>query len=199
MRELKYYVACTIDRLIARRDGSFDFFLGAGPHLDDIVRRFPETIPGHLHAALGVRPQRSWCDAVLMGRKTYEVGIPLGVTSPYAHLEQYVFSRTMSGRPDAGVELVTGDPLAAVRELKQRSGRDIWLCGGAALASALLPEIDQIILKVNPIVLGDGIPLFAGPTEPVSFALVHHAVYDNGFALMHYTRARRAPATGPPE
>ena len=41
----------------------------------------------------------------------------------------------------------------------EQSGLDIWLCGGGALAATLIDEIDELRLKVNPLVLGDGIPL----------------------------------------
>ena len=44
MRKL-YYVACTVDRFIARTDGSFDFFLQDGEHFADLVTSFPETFP----------------------------------------------------------------------------------------------------------------------------------------------------------
>jgi hypothetical protein len=47
MRELKYYVACTVDRFIAREDGSFDFFLMEGEQVVDLLESFPETIPAH--------------------------------------------------------------------------------------------------------------------------------------------------------
>ena len=57
MRELKYFVACTVDRFIAREDGSFDFFLAEGAHLTDLVKTYPETVPAHLRDALGVRPE----------------------------------------------------------------------------------------------------------------------------------------------
>ncbi len=40
MRELKYYVACTVDRFIAREDGSFDFFLMEGEQVVDFLRAF---------------------------------------------------------------------------------------------------------------------------------------------------------------
>ena len=98
MRELKYFVACTVDRFIAREDGSFDFFIAEGAHLTDLVKRYPETVPAHLRTSVGVRPANDWVDAVLMGRKTYDVGLPFGVTSPYPHLKQYVFSRSMNAR-----------------------------------------------------------------------------------------------------
>jgi hypothetical protein len=52
MRELKYYVACTIDKFIAREDGSFDFFLMEGEQVADLLATFPETIPAHFRDKL---------------------------------------------------------------------------------------------------------------------------------------------------
>lgn len=190
MRELKYYVACTVDAFIARADGSFDFFLAEGEHLTDLFTSFPETVPAHLRDALGVRGENRWFDTVLMGRRTYEVGLEVGVTSPYPHLKQYVFSRTMERSPAADVTLVTGDPLSCVRRLKREGGKDIWLCGGGALAATLFPEIDELILKVNPVLLGSGIPLFDGVVAQTALTLAERKVYDNGFMLARY-RLRR--------
>nr|AIT69760.1 deaminase/reductase [uncultured bacterium] len=90
MRELKYYVACTVDRFICREDGSFDFFLAEGEHFKDLIEAFPETFPGHLRNILGISAANKWFDAVLMGRKTYEVGLREGVTSPYPQMKQYL-------------------------------------------------------------------------------------------------------------
>lgn len=45
MRELKYFIACTVDRFIARPDDSYDFFLTEGEHVADLLAAFPETIP----------------------------------------------------------------------------------------------------------------------------------------------------------
>ena len=168
MRELKYYVACTVDRFIAREDGSFDFFLAEGEHMAALIRLFPETFPGHLRDALGVRAANRCFDTVLMGRRTYWVGVNLGVTSPYPHMKQYLFSSTLKESPDKNVQLVSGDALAFVRKLKKQPGKNIWLCGGGELATTLFPEIDEIILKVNPILLGSGIPLFSGDVKETS-------------------------------
>ncbi len=187
MRKLVYYVACTADGFIARENGTFDCFLMEGEHFADLFTSFPETVPSHLREPLGVSAPNQHFDAVLMGRATYEVGIPLGVTSPYPHLKQYLFSRSLKVSPDRGVELVSTDALLKVRELKRESGKDIWLCGGGELAAELFSEIDQLILKVNPVVIGKGIPLFRREVKPTNLNLVESKRYSNGFMMNTYS------------
>jgi dihydrofolate reductase len=189
MRELKYYVACSVDGFIARSDGSFDCFLSEGEHLTDLASSFPETVPTHVREMLHVRGENRCFDTVLMGRHTYEVGTKLGITSPYGHLKQYLFSRSIKRSPDQNVELVSSDPLSAVRRLKREEGKDIWLCGGASLAGALYTEIDELILKVNPILIGSGIPLFAGGVQPSNLRMICSTSYPNGFIMTRYRMA----------
>ena len=186
MRNLIYLVACTADGFIARQDGSFDCFPVEGDHIAGLIESFPEMIPGHLRGPLGVRAANRQFDTVLMGRRTYEVGLAAGVTSPYPHLKQYVFSRQMTRSPDAEVELVSGDAVGLVRGLKGQAGRDIWLCGGGDLAAALLPELDGLILKVNPLLLGTGIPLVAGAAQPTGLELTGSKGYGSGVIVLHY-------------
>jgi dihydrofolate reductase len=188
MRRLTYYVACTVDGFIARSDGSFDCFLAEGEHFPDLLRLFPETIPAHLRDTLGVRAENRLFDAVLMGRRTYEVGGSMGITSPYPHLRQYLFSRRLTESPDPSVELVREQPVERVRRLKTEPGSGIWLCGGAELAAALFSEIDEIILKVNPILIGSGIPLIAGGVATTALDLTDSHVYRNGFMLLRYRK-----------
>ena len=83
----------------------------------------------------------------------------------YPHLHHVVVSRSLAGRDDLPVEIVSEDPLARIRELKQQAGSDLWLVGGGTVAHALLPEIDRLVLKVNPSVIGAGISLFAGTSR----------------------------------
>jgi dihydrofolate reductase len=104
VRPLTYFIATTIDGFIAHPDRSFDGFLPEGEHLTDLVRRFPETFSGHLREALGIRAEATRYDAVLMGRRTYDVGLRAGITSPYPHLKEYVFSRTLPPSTDPSVE-----------------------------------------------------------------------------------------------
>lgn len=190
MRKLVYYIATTVDGFIARENGAFDFFPMTGEHLPYIAREYPETIPTHLREALGAHGANRHFDAVVMGRETYAPAASAGLTSPYAHLRQYVVSSTMTARPDPAVELISSDPLGAVRALKQQDGMDIWLCGGGSLAAALLDEIDEVIVKINPVILGSGIPLFRRPEQPVSLELTDARVFAGGVAIHRYRIAR---------
>ena len=190
MRRLTYFVAATVDGFIARSDGSFDFFPMTGEHLPYIAAEFPETFSAPHRAAVGVDADNAHFDTVLMGRKTYEVGVGIGITNPYPHLRQYVVSSSMSASPDPTINLVTRDPVACVRELKREEGLDIWLCGGARLAGALYDEIDQLIVKVNPVVLGDGMPLFEGVRSPTTLELTDHKTFAGGVAIHWYNVVR---------
>ena len=185
-RKLVYYVACTVDGLIAREDGSLDWALSQGEHFPDLIERFPETFPAHLRRTLGVSENARRFDAVLMGRKTYEVGLNAGITSPYEPLRQFVVSRSTPEIPDSGVHLHRGDPRELVRHLKAEKGKDIWLCGGAKLAASVFTEIDELILKINPVIIGAGIPLFDGVAATRATVLTEHTVYSNGFVLARY-------------
>lgn len=126
-----------------------------------------------------------------MGRGTYAPGLAVGLTSPYAHLRQIVVSRTLGAGPDPAVEVTAEDPVALVRRLKQQDGLDIWLCGGADLAGQLLPEIDELIIKQYPVVVGSGIPLFRAEFEPRAFTLTDSRVFERGNVVLTY--ARTAP------
>ena len=183
MRSLVYYIAISADGFIADVDGGFDRFPMSGSHIDAIVAELPETLPGAARAHFGLTGARRF-DTVLEGRATHEVGLRAGVPDAYPHLRHLVFSSTLES-VDPAVELVAGDPVGRVRELKAEAGRDIWLCGGGTLASSLLPEIDEVVLKVNPLLFGRGIPLFADPA-PLDLELVATRPFDSGVVWLTY-------------
>jgi len=121
-------------------DGSLDWALFHGDHFTDLIDRFPETFPAQLRPALGVSQNARRFDTVLMGRKTYEVGLREGITRPYDPLRQFVVSRSMPEIPDSAVHLHCGAALELVRQLKSEGGKDIWLCGGAKLAAGVFTQ-----------------------------------------------------------
>ncbi|WP_299402799.1 dihydrofolate reductase family protein [Acaryochloris sp. IP29b_bin.148] len=189
MKTLTYYVACSVDGYIAHTNGSHAGFSQDPDYFSDLFATFPETVPSHLRDAMGIQAENQWFDTVLMGRHTYEIGLKEGVTSPYSHMEQYLFSRSVPESPDRNVNLVAEHAIERVKTLKDGSGKGIWLCGGAELAASLFAHhlIDQLILKINPFLMGAGIPLFAGEIQQTALELTNRKIYDNGVSLLYYT------------
>jgi dihydrofolate reductase len=171
MRKLKYHVAITLDGFIAHTDHTVHGFLEEGEHVTDYFASLKNDY-----------------DIVLMGRRTYEFGFQFGVTNPYPWLRQYVISHSMDKSPDANVELISDNTFEFVRKLKGEHGKDIYLCGGANLAARLLEQvlIDEIVVKLNPVVFGTGIPLFSETSKQVALELSSSKVYANGVMLLNY-------------
>jgi dihydrofolate reductase len=173
MRKLVYDVAVTLDHYISHLDGRVDGFLFEGDHIAAYLQR----LQGY--------------DTVVMGRKTYEWGYPLGLTPgarPYPHMRTYVLSRTLHLPAGSAVDVVDRDEIATVQRLKEEDGSDIYLCGGGALAGTLLDAglIDRLSLKVNPIVFGSGVPLFGASTRKVPLTLTGGHTYASGVVLLQY-------------
>jgi dihydrofolate reductase len=189
MRQLTYFIAVTLDGYIATADGDADFFPWAGDHGPAITAEFPESVPAQVRKMIGIDPPNKRFDTVLMGRATYETGLKDGITNPYPHQHQYVVSRTMTHAPDPAIQLVS-DAVGTVRALKRDAGMGIWICGGGKLAHELLDEIDELALKLYPIAIGSGIPLFSGGFRLTRFNLANSRVFNDGVALMTYTKSK---------
>ncbi|MDN0198285.1 dihydrofolate reductase family protein [Streptomyces sp. S.PNR 29] len=196
MRKLAYYIAVTLDGRIAGPDGEYDFFPGgeeqqAAAYSSWMNALYPETVPTAYRAAVGVAdaPNRRF-DTVVMGLGAYRPAFDQGITSPYAHLRQYVVSSTLKPDIDPAVTVVPADPLTLIRELKEEegSGLDIWLCGGGKLAGTLLPEIDELLIKSYPVVAGAGIPAFDGTFDPTVFDVAERTAFPNGVTFTRLSR-----------
>lgn len=190
MRSLVCYVATSIDGFIAGPDGSFDAFANDPETLAVLFARYPETCPAHVRPHLGITAQPARFDAVVMGANTHRPALDARLTSAYPHLQQYVVTHGELPQ-DPTVTRVDGDPVSFVADLKCQEGRDIWLCGGGDLAGQLIDEIDELQVKVNPVLLGEGIPLARLAPAPRTFDLVDSQVLPAGVVLTTYRRSSR--------
>ncbi|MGW7067192.1 dihydrofolate reductase family protein [Streptomyces sp. NPDC054855] len=196
MRKLIYFIAVSLDGYISGPDGSDptsgpDAFWPIGQdYVEHLVAHYPETLPGPARDAFGITGNGAHFDTVIEGRRTYQNGVDAGITNAWPHLRHLVFSRSLTESPDPGVELVAGDPVATVRELKQEDGLDIWLCGGGELAGVLFSEIDQLVVKLAPMAIGSGTPLFGQkrPFDPTFFTLADSKIMESGTIFLTYAK-----------
>ncbi|MFD9719844.1 dihydrofolate reductase family protein [Streptomyces sp. NPDC059076] len=191
MRKLSYYVAASIDGFIGAPGGDAVFFnrFVVGDYLDYMRTEQADTLPAMARQHFGVedRPLSRY-DTVIQGRASYDLALQEGITRPYAHLREIVVSRTLTESPDPQVEIVSADPVGRIRELKKEEGLSIYLCGGANLAGQLRDEVDELVIKTYPVVLGEGMRMFDAGFRVDDFSLTSSRAFDNGVVVRQYER-----------
>ncbi|WP_068279588.1 dihydrofolate reductase family protein [Aldersonia kunmingensis] len=191
MRKLVYYIATSIDGFIADPEGDASHFPLPPETLAAIFGRYPETCPAHLREAFGVTGEARRFDTVLMGWRTHEPAVAAGLDGGgYPHLRQVVVTHRNIATTES-LEVMTGDVAAQVADLKREAGRDIWLCGGADLAAQLIDVIDEIQVKIYPVLLGRGISLFGGTTSLRQLDCTDIETLPGGVALATYRTGNR--------
>lgn len=182
MRTVIYGGAVSLDGFLAGADGALDW-LHFSPDVQAITQDTFAT-----------------ADTVLMGRKTF---VPVAASYASAaraapapglpRLRTIVFSRTLTAADAPGVELVGGDAVPFVRDLKRQPGKDIVLMGGGELASALLEAglVDRVGLNIHPILLGAGVPAFPATGHRTALTLIESRPLDGGCLLAVYEVGHR--------
>ena len=171
-RKLKLYIATTLDGYIAGPNGEIDWLEAAGYDLDYGYKKFYASI-----------------DTTLSGNSTYKLTLTVP-KFPYPDKTNYVFTRN-TPRPDtAHVHFISGDIAAFVCSLKEEPGKDIWLVGGGHVNTVMLKEglVDEIILTIFPIVLGEGIPLFAPVAPRSAFKTLGCETFETGLIQWRLVR-----------
>lgn len=129
-------------------------------------------------------------DAVIVGRKTYDKVISMGFDFPHADKDAYIITRTP--KPNIGsVKFYTDDLKSLVDKLKSEKGKNIFCDGGAEIVNELLKAdlIDEFIISVIPILVGNGTKLFNDGRPEIKLELVSVKSFDKGLTQLHYKRS----------
>jgi dihydrofolate reductase len=160
----------------------------------------------HLDEAF-VRCTSEWLDragGLLFGRRTYTAFARdwpaiTDPDDPYTErmnsLPKFVVSNTIEAGDWAPTTVLRGEPVAAVRELKARPGRELQVHGSARLGGALLSAglVDTLLLAVAPAVIGSGRRLLTHPSAATGLRLVRHQATTRGLLLLEYEVTGEAP------
>lgn len=144
-RKVVFYGAISLDGYLARKNHSLDWLMGTEGENDTTYSEFYDTV-----------------DTLIMGRKTYEQILLLSPEAfPYEGKKCYVMSRTLTGSTEF-VTFVNTDLVGLVKSLASQPGKRIWIVGGGEVLKPLLEEklVDEFIIQLAPVILGNGIPLF---------------------------------------
>ena len=170
-RKVILYISMSLDGYIATKDNSLKFL--------SMVEQKDEDY--------GYNDFVKSVDTVIIGRKTYEKVIEMGYEYPHTNKDVYIITRTE--RPSIGrFKFYTGDLSQLVYSLKNQLGKNIYCDGGAEIANELIKNnsVDEYIISVIPILLGDGIRLFKDGRPEEKLKLVSTKQFDKGLVQLHY-------------
>lgn len=173
MQKIIYYVASSLDGFISGINGDISKFISHGK----AVEKYQTDL-------LNFR-------TVIMGRKTYEFGYQFGIVPgqpAYPHMEHHIFSDTIKIEELADNVHIEKKSINRIREIMTASETDVYLCGGGQFAGWLLDNglIDQLKLKLNPILLGEGVPLFGNSKTSLVGKLIEKESFDSGLQFFTY-------------
>lgn len=172
MRRVILYIATSLDGYIATSDGSVEW-----------LDKYQTDGEDYGYAAL-----YDSVDTVLMGGNTFRSILGFGCRWPYAGKDTYVVSGSEWPGLPPRVVVVSDDIASFLRRLKAAHGRDIWLVGGGRLVASLLSEglVDEMRICVFPVLLGDGIRLFAGHAFVSEWRTKGVRAYPSGAVMLTY-------------
>ncbi|GKV64345.1 MULTISPECIES: dihydrofolate reductase family protein [unclassified Sporosarcina] len=170
-RKLVLFIAQSLDGYIATKDDSLDWLFKVEGEGDNGYSKFFKTV-----------------DTVLMGKRTYDWVMEQEKGQfPYSNKDSYVFSRS-SITNTKDVTFVNGDIVDFTNNLKKEDGKDIWIVGGGDILYTFIKEklVDDLIVTVAPIIIGEGIPLFKAGDYQLDLSLRGTRTF-NQFVELHYT------------
>jgi len=166
-----------MDGFIAGPDDDLDWLAQGG--LDEAT----ESSPG----AVSFEQFMAGVGAILMGRRTYDVVMGFDAWA-YGDCPVLVPTHRPLDSPHPTVKAVAGDIAEVVRAAQEvANGKDVYLDGGSLIRQAVDAHlVDDMIVSMVPIVLGQGIPLFAGTSDRHALEFVGH--YDYGGMVQLHAR-----------
>jgi dihydrofolate reductase len=171
-RKVIVHIATSADGFIASRDGDLEWLTS---------RPAPKGF-------YGINDFMKSVDIKIIGRKTYEASLRLGAKfdSKDRHI---VFSRqSPPTNTPSGVQFQNDAIGPFVSRLREQPGKNIWLMGGGELIASFLDEqgIDEFVISVVPVFIGDGIPLIARCHRHVPLELHSLNRFEDGVVQLHY-------------
>ena len=174
----RVFIATSMDGFIADSQGNIDWL---------------HSIPNPEQDDMGYADFMKDVDALVMGRKTYEVILGFGIEWPYRQ-PVFVVSRSLQSVPEALSEqvfIVKGPLTELFDRLRSAGHQNLYIDGGQLIQSALNADlIDELIITTIPLILGGGTPLFSECAQRLTFKCVASKLFLGQVVQNHFVRNR---------
>lgn len=181
--KLRVYIATSLDGFIAGVDDDLSWLPGVEPEGAGGAPPEPEPESG----ALSFTAFLGELGSVLMGRRTFDVVQGFGGEWPYGELPMLVATTRELACDKPQVRAARGSIHELVAQaLEVATGKDVYIDGGNLIRQALEAQlIDDLVITQAPIVLGQGIPLFAGVRQRHKLETLGHHSFPGGMVQWH--------------
>ncbi|MBU2713555.1 dihydrofolate reductase family protein [Zooshikella harenae] len=173
--QISVFIATSLDGFIARKNGDIGWLEKAGD--------------GDNTTDFGYEDFMSSVTCLVMGRKTFEKVLSFPEW-PYEKKRVILLSHTLLSVPselEGKVELYSGEISALVDRLKDEREQRVYIDGGVTIQAFLQAGlVDDITITRIPVIIGEGLPLFAQTGHDVSLTHIATRAYDNGFVQSTY-------------
>lgn len=187
MRNLVYFMHSSLDGFVAGSNGEMDWIT-----VDDEIFDFVTTMTDQV-------------DTALYGRVTYqmmEAYWPTAGEQPnasrhdkehsiwYKNISKVVLSKTINETGLLNTKVISDNLSENINKLKQQSGKNILIFGSPRASHSLLNLglVDEFWIFINPILLGQGIPLFKNVPELIKLRLLDTKTFTSGVVALHYRK-----------
>lgn len=170
-RKVILYIAASLDGYIAKDGDDLSFLSVVEQEGEDYgYRQFMNTV-----------------DTMILGRKTYDWVVGQVGSFPDEGKTVYVITQTPR-KPVGNTFFYAGSPQTLIATLKNQPGQNIFINGGAQLVNSLLQHglIEEFIISVIPVLLGNGIKLFTAGQPEQGLHLLACRQYTTGLVQLHY-------------
>lgn len=171
-RKVFLYIGMSLDGFIARQDDDISWLSIADKEGEDY----------------GYAAFTADIDTYIVGRKTYDVVMKLTGSFPQAEqFDCYVLTRTPR-ETEGKVKFYSGDLVELISDLRSKPGKHIYCDGGAEIVQLFMKNklIDEYIITILPIILGDGKRLFKGEVPEIPLKLISVKSFDTGLVQHRY-------------
>ncbi|MBS0657150.1 MAG: dihydrofolate reductase [Verrucomicrobia bacterium] len=181
------HMAASLDGFVARRDGRVDWMEAATDEFAEGVELEAAQIEAFLRSI----------DCYVLGSRTYETALKFdqqGLGWPYSDKPTFVLTRRELPRRRESVEFHAGDLAEFIERRLRPAYRSIWFVGGGSVAGECLRRglADEVRYSILPIVLGEGLPFFAGLDRDMPLHLLETKAYRSGTVALRYAVRKQA-------